>query len=104
MYVYVERSDSSGTESSEKHEGSDTKRRKLGKLSSSIKQSASVLAKTLQDCEETKEKRHRQVMEVEQRRLEIEEAQNEVNRQGMLNLVAAFTNLSGAIQSLISDR
>ncbi|KAF3431014.1 hypothetical protein FNV43_RR25744 [Rhamnella rubrinervis] len=103
--VASEKSDSSGTESSEKHEGSDTKgSRKLGKLSSSIKRSASVLAKTLQNCEENKEKRHRQVMEVEQRRLEIEEAQNDVNRQGMLNLVAAVANLSSAIQSLISDR
>lgn len=63
-----------------------------------------MLAKTLQNCEENKEKRHRQVMEVEQKRLEIEEAQNEVNRQGMLNLVAAVANLSSAIQSLISDR
>ena len=41
-------------------------------------------------------------MELEQRRLQIEEKQNEVNSQGMTSFVAAMTNLSGAIQSLIS--
>ena len=41
-------------------------------------------------------------MELEQQRLQIEENRNEVNSQGMTRLVAAMTNLSGAIQSLIS--
>ncbi|KAH7515460.1 trihelix transcription factor ASR3 [Ziziphus jujuba] len=98
-----ERSDSSGTEASEKdEETSDTKRKKHGKISSSIKRSASLLAKTLQNCEEKKEKRHREIMEMERKKLEIEEAHNEVNRQGMVNLVGAVANLSTAIQSLIS--
>ena len=64
--------------------------------------SASVLAQTFRDSEEKKEKRHQEVMELEQRRLQIEEERNEVNSQGMTRLVAAMTNLSGAIQSLIS--
>ncbi|GMJ04504.1 hypothetical protein HRI_004119600 [Hibiscus trionum] len=97
-----EEPDSSETESSE-NMGSETKRKKVRKIGSSIMRSASVLARTLKSCEENKEKRHQQVMELEHRRLRIEETQNEVNRKGMTDLVAAMTNLSGAIQSLIAN-
>ncbi len=100
--LILDKSDSSETDSSEMH-GSSSKRRKVRRsIGSSIKRSASVLARTFRDCEEKKEKRHQEAMEIEQRRLQIEEKQNEVNHQGMANLVAAMTNLSGAIQSLIS--
>ncbi|XP_028776686.1 trihelix transcription factor ASR3-like [Neltuma alba] len=100
-----ERSDSSSTEfSTEEDQDSESKRRKIRNLGSSIMRSASVLARALRSCEEKKEKRHREMLELEQRRLQIEERRNEVNRQGIANLVAAVTNLSGTIQSLISDR
>lgn len=98
----TEESDSSETESSENLD-SKTKRKKVRKIGSSIMRSASVLAQTLKSCEENKEKRHQQVMELEQRRLQIEETRNEVNRKGITDLVAAMTNLSGAIQSLIAN-
>ncbi|TYI43480.1 hypothetical protein ES332_A01G173400v1 [Gossypium tomentosum] len=97
-----EESDSSETESSENLD-SKTKRKKVRKIGSSIMRSASVLAQTLKSCEENKEKRQQQVMELEQRRLQIEETRNEVNRKGFTDLVAAMTNLSGAIQSLIAN-
>ncbi|KAE8710108.1 UBX domain-containing protein isoform 1 [Hibiscus syriacus] len=97
-----EETDSSETESSENLD-SETKRKKVRKIGSSIMRSASVLARTLKSCEENKEKRHQQVMELEHRRLRIEETQNEVNHKGMTDLVAATTNLSGAIQSLIAN-
>lgn len=102
MCTFIEESDSSETESSE-NLGSETKRKKVRKIGSSIMQSASVLAQTLKSCEEKKEKRHQEVMELEQRRLQIEETRNEVNRKGITDLVAAMTNLSGAIQSLIAN-
>ncbi|KAI4313423.1 hypothetical protein L6164_026407 [Bauhinia variegata] len=98
-----ERSESSATEYSEDTD-SESKRRKVRNLGSSIMRSATVLARALQSCEEKKERRHRELMELEHRRLEIEETRNEVNRQGIASLVAAVTNLSGAIQSLISER
>ncbi|XP_061370638.1 trihelix transcription factor ASR3-like [Gastrolobium bilobum] len=98
-----ERSESSGTEHSEDDDGSESKRRKVRNLGSSIIRSASVLARAITSCEEKKEKRHRELIEMEQRRLQIEEARNEVHRQGIATLVAAVTNLSGAIQSLISS-
>ncbi|KAL2324856.1 hypothetical protein Fmac_023914 [Flemingia macrophylla] len=98
-----ERSESSGTEHSQEDDGSESKRRKVKNLGSSIMRSASVLAQALRSCEEKKEKRHRELIELEQRRIQMEEARNEVHRQGIATLVAAVTNLSGAIQSLINS-
>ncbi|XVF85491.1 hypothetical protein PTKIN_Ptkin17bG0121800 [Pterospermum kingtungense] len=97
-----EESDSSGKESSE-NLGSETKRKKVQNIGSSIIRSASILAQTFKSCEEKKEKRHQQVMELEQRRLQIEETRNQVNQKGITDLVAAMTNLSGAVQSLIAN-
>lgn len=95
--------DLSDTEASkDEDEDPDRTQKKHEKIGSSIKRSASLLAKTLQKCEEKKKKRHHEIMEIERKKLEIEEAQNEVNRQGMVNLVEAVANLSTAIQSLIS--
>ncbi|XP_034697182.1 trihelix transcription factor ASR3-like [Vitis riparia] len=98
-----ETSDSSETECSEKLE-SNTKRRKVRNIGSSIVRSASVLARTMKSCDEKKERRHREVMELEERRMQIEETRNEDNRKGINGLVSAVNNLSGAIQTLISGR
>ncbi|XVE85522.1 hypothetical protein DITRI_Ditri17bG0097500 [Diplodiscus trichospermus] len=98
-----EESDSSETDQSSENLESETKRKKIGTIGSSIMRSASVFAQTLKSCEEKKAKRHQQVMELEQRRLQIEETRNEVNRKGITDLVAAMTNLSAAIQSLIAN-
>ncbi|KAJ7954419.1 trihelix transcription factor ASR3-like [Quillaja saponaria] len=105
LVIPEQSSESLGTEeSSENQESSETKRRKVrNNIGSSIMRSASVLARALQSCEEKKEKRHRELMELERRRIQMEEARNEVNQQGITNLVAAVTNLSGAIHSLISE-
>ena len=43
-------------------------------------------------------------MELEERRMQIEETRNEDNRKGINGLVSAVNNLSGAIQTLISGR
>ncbi|KAK7279587.1 hypothetical protein RJT34_24640 [Clitoria ternatea] len=101
-----ERSESLGTEESDDDgddDGSESKRRKVRNIGSSIMRSASVLARALRSCEEKKEKRHREMLQLEQRRIQMEEVRNEVHRQGIATLVAAVTNLSGAIQSLINS-
>ena len=103
LFSVVETSDSSETECSEKLE-SNTKRRKVRNIGSSIVRSASVLARTMKSCDEKKERRHREVMELEERRMQIEENRNEDNRKGINGLVSAVNNLSGAIQTLISGR
>ncbi|KAM7484781.1 hypothetical protein LguiA_000790 [Lonicera macranthoides] len=92
----------SETECSEEQDG-DTKRRKVRGIGSSIIRGASVLARSIRSSEEKKEKRHRELMELEERRIRAEESRNEVNRQGIASFVNAVNNLSGAIQSLISD-
>ncbi|EEF40508.1 transcription factor, putative [Ricinus communis] len=100
-----ERSESSATESSDKHDGNTgPKRRKVRNIGASIKRSASILAQTIRNCEEKKHKRHQELLEFEQRRLQLEETRNEVNKQGMTDLVLAVTKLSTAIQSLISNQ
>ncbi|KAF9624107.1 hypothetical protein IFM89_007805 [Coptis chinensis] len=96
-------SDETSGESSE----SDSKmkrRRKIKNVGTSILKSASVLAETIMTCEEKREKRHKDIIELEERRLQIEETRNEVNRQGIAGLISAVNNLSGVIQSLVSDR
>ncbi|XP_057425179.1 trihelix transcription factor ASR3-like [Lotus japonicus] len=102
-----EKTESSGSEQSDQEEnnGSESsKRRKVRNIGSSIMRSASVLARALRSCEEKKEKRHREMMELEQRRIQMEENRNEVHRQGLATLVTAVSNLSGAIQSFINSQ
>ncbi|CAL0299726.1 unnamed protein product [Lupinus luteus] len=98
-----EKSQSSKSTDQSDGDGSESKRRKIRNLGSSIMKSATVLARALRTCEEEKAKRHREMMELEQRRIRMEEARNEVHRQGIATLVAAVTDLSGAIQSLINS-
>ncbi|KAE9612188.1 hypothetical protein Lal_00022243 [Lupinus albus] len=100
-----ERSQSSQSieDSDDEDDSSESKRRKIRNLGSSIMKSATVLAQALKTCEEKKEKRHIELMKLEQRRIQVEEARNEVHRQGIATLIAAVTNLSGAIQSLINN-
>ncbi|CAD6259125.1 unnamed protein product [Miscanthus lutarioriparius] len=79
------------------------KRRRLNRLGSSVVRSATVLARTLVACEEKRERRHREVLELEERRLRLEEERTEVRRQGFAGLVSAVNSLSSAIHALVSD-
>ncbi|WVZ13293.1 hypothetical protein V8G54_017823 [Vigna mungo] len=98
-----EGSESSGTECKNDDDNSESKRRKFEqKLGSSIMRSASELAQALRSCEEKKEKRHQEMMELHRRGLHIEETRNQANQQGITNLVSAVTNLTGVIQSLVT--
>lgn len=100
----VEGSESSGTEYKEEEDNSESKRRKFEeKLGSSMIRSASELAEALGSCEEKKEKRHQEMMQLHQRALHIQETRNQVNQQGITNLVSALSNLTAAIHSLITS-
>ncbi|XP_066346430.1 trihelix transcription factor ASR3-like [Miscanthus floridulus] len=81
----------------------EPKRRRLNRLGSSVMRSATVLARTLVACEEKRERRHREVLELEERRLRLEEERTEVRRQGFAGLVSAVNSLSSAIHALVSD-
>nr|GEV54534.1 RNA-directed DNA polymerase, eukaryota [Tanacetum cinerariifolium] len=90
-------------DSAEKHD-SETKRRRVRDIGSSIIHSTTLLSETLKQCDEKKERRHRELMELERQRLHLEETRTEVNRQGMTGLITSINKLSDAIHSLISEK
>jgi hypothetical protein len=90
-------------EMSEDGEEPEPKRRRLNRLGSSVVRSATVLARTLVACEEKRERRHREVLELEERRLRLEEQRTEARRQGFAGLISAVNSLSGAIHALVAD-
>ncbi|KAG6466562.1 hypothetical protein ZIOFF_075650 [Zingiber officinale] len=96
---------SSDSSESENDDGAGTaepeaKRQRLG---SSVVRSATVLARTLLACEEKREQRHRELVELEERRLRLEEDRTEMRRQGFAGLISAVNSLSGAIHALVAD-
>ncbi|GKB46567.1 trihelix transcription factor ASR3-like protein, partial [Tanacetum coccineum] len=100
--VSAESSETHG-DSAEKHD-SETKRRRVRDIGSSIIHSTTLLSETLKQCDEKKERRHRELMELERQRLHLEETRTEVNRQGMTGLITSINKLSDAIHSLISEK
>ncbi|CAO2036974.1 unnamed protein product [Urochloa humidicola] len=92
-----------GSEEEDDGEEPEPKRRRLNRLGSSVVRSATVLARTLVACEEKRERRHREVLELEERRLRLEEQRTEVRRQGFAGLISAVNSLSGAIHALVAD-
>ncbi|KAK3143403.1 hypothetical protein QOZ80_4AG0299900 [Eleusine coracana subsp. coracana] len=81
----------------------EPKRRRLNRLGSSVERSATVLARTMVACEEKRERRHRELLSLEERRLRLEEERTEVRRQGFAGLISAVNSLSSAIHSLVTD-
>ncbi|KAG6509866.1 hypothetical protein ZIOFF_027873 [Zingiber officinale] len=97
---------SDSSESEENDDGAGTaepeaKRRRLG---SSVVRSATVLARTLLSCEEKREQRHREMVEIEERRLRLEEERTEIRRQEFAGLISAVNDLSSAIHSLVANQ
>ncbi|PWA45205.1 Myb-like domain-containing protein [Artemisia annua] len=90
-------------DSAEKHD-TEIKRRRVRDIGSSIIHSTTLLSETLKQCDEKKERRHRELMELERQRLHLEETRTEVNRQGMAGLITSINKLSDAIHSLISEK
>ncbi|KAJ8465994.1 hypothetical protein OPV22_028546 [Ensete ventricosum] len=103
--VSAEMSESSESEENEEAGAAEpeAKRRRLRRLGSSVVRSATVLARTLLACEEKREQRHRELVELEERRLRLEEERTEMRRQGFAGLISAVNNLSGAIHALVAD-
>lgn len=105
--------DSSDSDVSE-YSNSPTKRRRKGEASSSsstaqelgsaISKSASMIEKTLMECEENEEKRHKSLLDIEERRLKIEEAKAESSMQAINGLTEAINQLATSIFALVSER
>ncbi|XP_073158371.1 uncharacterized protein [Henckelia pumila] len=74
----------------------------LGDIGTAISKSASMMAQAMQSREEAEGRRHREVLGLRERRLQIEESKAEIKRQGMSNLVDAINKLADSIQALAS--
>lgn len=112
--------DSSDSDTSE-HSDSEAKRRRKGGegtsgggggssnisnevlIGSAISKSASIIAEAIQACEEREEKRHRDLMSLQERRLQIEESKAEITRQGINGLVDAINKLANSILALANN-
>ncbi|GAB4829435.1 hypothetical protein Ancab_019106 [Ancistrocladus abbreviatus] len=68
-------------------------------VGSGISRSASIIAEALQASEEREEKRDKDLLNLHERRLKIEESKEETNRHG---LVEAINNLANSILTLAS--
>ncbi|EFJ31936.1 hypothetical protein SELMODRAFT_402580 [Selaginella moellendorffii] len=73
-------------------------------LAPAVARSASDLSHTLMQCEEKKDRRHKDLLSVEERKLMLEETKTEISRQGIEGLVGAVNNLANAILTLASER
>ncbi|VVA22672.1 PREDICTED: trihelix mRNAion factor [Prunus dulcis] len=118
--------ESSDSETSHEHSDSPAKRRRRasgggggggdqgtsGTVSAStssevgtaISRGASMIAEALQGCEEREERRHRDLLSLHERRLQIEETKTEINRQGINGLIDAINKLADSIHALASNK
>ncbi|MCD9640423.1 hypothetical protein HAX54_025717 [Datura stramonium] len=75
----------------------------LQEVGSAIFKSAAIIAETIQASEEREERRHREMLSLHERRLQIEESKAEINRQGMNGLVDSINRLANSILSLAAN-
>ncbi|GLJ27900.1 hypothetical protein SUGI_0547710 [Cryptomeria japonica] len=102
----AEMSESSDNDGSEVPHSS-AKRRRVGSghgLAPAMSESTIRITQTLMACEEKKDKRHMDILDVEEKKIRIEEAKTEISKQGIAGLISAVNNLANAILTLASER
>jgi hypothetical protein len=113
-----EKEDDSSDDEEESYTGPSTKRRRktTTRMSSGIAaagaeaiapamfKSTVEITQTLLACEDKKDKRHRDLLGVEERKLHIEEAKTEISRAGVAGLITAVNNLASAVLALAGDK
>ncbi|KAJ0230983.1 Hydroxyproline-rich glycoprotein family protein [Hirschfeldia incana] len=72
-------------------------------VAAAFSRSASVIANAIRESEERQDRRHKEVMSIEERRLMIEESNVQINREGMNGLVEAINKLASSIFALASS-
>ncbi|CAN4123765.1 unnamed protein product [Withania somnifera] len=75
----------------------------LQEVGSAILKSVALIAETIQASEEREERRHREMLSLHERRLQIEESKAEINRQGINGLVDSINRLANSILSLAAN-
>ncbi|KAJ0082107.1 hypothetical protein Patl1_11811 [Pistacia atlantica] len=73
-------------------------------VGTAISKSASIIAEALQACEEREERRHKDLVSLQERRLRIEESKSEINKEGINGLVDAINKLANSILALASNK
>lgn len=68
-----------------------------------LSRSASMIAEVIRESEDRQERRHKEVVRLQETRLKIEESKAEINRQGMSGLVDAINQLATSILALASS-
>ncbi|XP_065853491.1 trihelix transcription factor ASR3 isoform X1 [Euphorbia lathyris] len=95
------RRDGGGEERSSGSGGSGSASMEIG---SAISRSATVIAEAIEASEERKERRHRDLLKLEERRLQIEESNSQTNTKSINGLVDAINNLANSILALASHK
>ncbi|CAN8290507.1 unnamed protein product [Cochlearia groenlandica] len=72
-------------------------------VAAALSRSAFVIANAIKESEERQDRRHKEVMSLQERRLKIEETNVETNREGMIGMVEAINKLASSIFSLASS-
>ncbi|CAM6037281.1 unnamed protein product [Sphagnum compactum] len=72
-------------------------------IAPSMFKSTVEIMQTLLACEDKKDRRHRDLLGVEERKLHIEEAKTEISRAGVAGLITAVNTLASAILLLAAD-
>ncbi|KAL0800353.1 hypothetical protein Bca101_055528 [Brassica carinata] len=72
-------------------------------VAAALSRSASVIANAIRESEERQDRRHKEVMSLQERRLKIEESNVEMNREGMSGLVEAINKLASSMFALASS-
>ncbi|EFH55823.1 hypothetical protein ARALYDRAFT_345299 [Arabidopsis lyrata subsp. lyrata] len=72
-------------------------------IGAALSRCASVITQVIRESEERQERRHKEVVKLQERRLKIEESKAEINRQGISGLVDAINQLATSILALASS-
>ncbi|KAE8734345.1 RAB isoform 1 [Hibiscus syriacus] len=110
--------ESSDSDTSEHSDSVGKKRRRSGgngegtaspsnsnnEFGTAIFKSASIIAEAIQAREENEERRHRDLVVLHERRLQIEESKAEINRRGIEGLVDSINRLANSIIALASHK
>ncbi|XP_057502202.1 uncharacterized protein LOC130786004 [Actinidia eriantha] len=68
-----------------------------------ISRSVSIIVEAIQACDEREDRRHRDLLSLQERRLHIEESNTEITRQGFNGLVDAINKLANSILALANS-
>ncbi|KAH7405447.1 hypothetical protein KP509_15G070800 [Ceratopteris richardii] len=86
---------------------SPAKRRKVdakGTAVATAAKRANELTQVLLDCEDRKDRRHRDLLSMEEKKLMLENTRTQISRDGIAGLIAAINNLAAAVVTLASDK